>query len=408
MSRIKETIRLKLVEYSSQLFVLSLVVRVILIVFGAWQDENFEVKYSDIDYAVVTDGARLAYNGESPYDRTTYRYTPLLAYLLIPNVFFPSFGKCIFVMFDLISAWLVRKVVLQLGHDEGDARIASLAWLYNPLSLTISTRGSGDSIVCAQVLFTLYGLIEVKRPGMRRDTWAILILSALSHGISVHWRIFPIIFAPTILYYLDNWPQRIAYGIVSGGVFLVLNVIFYIIYGQPFLQETFLYHLSRTDHRHNFSVWFYSLYLALNSDKSTLLSLSAFLPQIISQLCLILRFGRRDIGFCFFLQIWAFVVFNKVVTAQYFLWYISLLPIAVFSVKLSIEKLLLKILLPWMVTEIHWLIWGFQVEFLGNSAFLGIFFASVLFFIVNIYVITQLIAAHSPAVAEKKQKKKAK
>ena len=86
--------------------------------------------------------------------------------------------------------------------------------------------------------------------------------------------------------------DRIVFGAISGGLFLSLIGIFYHIYGYEFLYETYLYHFVRKDNRHNFSMYFYDLYLSYDDGinagtngtevgGSLNTGLLAFLPQII-------------------------------------------------------------------------------------------------------------------------------
>lgn len=90
---------------------------------------------------------------------------------------------------------------------------------------------------------------------------------------------------------------------------------FFFRYGFDFLEHSYLYHVTRKDVKHNFSVYFYMLYLTMDSHFSWIISLLAFLPQ----LSVVVVFGLKyykDLAFCCFVQTFAFVAFNKVCTSQ--------------------------------------------------------------------------------------------
>ncbi|CAM9760386.1 unnamed protein product, partial [Heterosigma akashiwo] len=48
--------------------VIAFLLRLVLIAWGDWQDSRFEVKYTDIDYHVFTDAARMVTEGKSAFD----------------------------------------------------------------------------------------------------------------------------------------------------------------------------------------------------------------------------------------------------------------------------------------------------------------------------------------------------
>jgi phosphatidylinositol glycan class M len=61
---------------------------------------------------VFTDAAKYVLDGSSPYERATYRYTPLLAYMMLPNLtWFRAFGKVLFVLCDLIAGFLIHRLM---------------------------------------------------------------------------------------------------------------------------------------------------------------------------------------------------------------------------------------------------------------------------------------------------------
>ena len=143
----------------------------------------------------------------------------------------------------------------------------------------------------------------------------------------------------------------------------MLGVLFHFLYPEGFLYQTYLYHMIRKDNRHNFSSFFYFIYLTFTSITPTQ-SLLAFLPQFVTIIAAGIKYAR-DLPFCLLIQTWCFVAFNKVCTAQYFVWWIALLPIAL---PLQTKKLVgitkkrfLILMGAWMASD---LIWNYFAELL--------------------------------------------
>lgn len=91
-----------------KVYAIGISIRIFLLVLGIMMDKHFHITYTDIDYKVFTDGAKYVTKGESPFNRHTYRYTPLMAYFVIPNHYIsPHYGKIMFILFDVIAALLI-------------------------------------------------------------------------------------------------------------------------------------------------------------------------------------------------------------------------------------------------------------------------------------------------------------
>lgn len=351
--------------------------RIVLLLYGLWQDANSPVKYTDIDYLVFTDAARFVSRGQSPYDRETYRYTPVLAWLLLPtarttgnpnwDIVWFSFGKVLFAMADLVAGWLLVRVLTMSTSTAGGSKKATATalmdgptarkfaaiWLLNPMVATISTRGSSEGLLGVLVTALLWAVLA------RRVTLAGLLL-----GFGVHFKIYPFIYAPAIIWWMDGermgrgtkasgnrtlldhissfiTPERVRLTLVSLSTFVGLNLIMFKMYappspplppftvipkltegysyGSPFLHHTFLHHVTRIDHRHNFSPYNTQLYLASAFPDISAVRIEslAFLPQLLLSCVLIpLVTGKKDLPTSMLAQTFAFVTFNKVCTSQ--------------------------------------------------------------------------------------------
>lgn len=458
---------------------IGIIERVVIFFWGLYQDANMEPRFTDIDYFVFTDASRFMKLGSSktdlavsaassllsdvigtPYERETYRYTPILAWLLLPTTWFFSFGKVLFAVGDIIAGiFILRILISSMGMPVKKAVLyTSAVWLWNPMVSIISTRGSSEGLLGAIVMALLYAVSKNQ-----------MLAAGVVAGFAVHFKIYPIIYIPTVIWSLSsnspmaqeeegqknrnknininvsagrnsifpssiarsspilnfiNW-DRLMFGLTSLVSFLVFTGWMYMLYGTPFLQHTYFHHLSRIDHRHNFSPYSTLLYISSSPPAVELSSASsasasfvsrflsqssswAFFPQLfLSGFLLPLLFAKRDVPKTMFLQTFAFVTFNKVCTAQYFMWYMVLFPFYLpslvsylvpqvaaataatprsnnsqwpiygISVGLTMTGL-------WLGAQAFWVRQGYLLEFLGSSTFYpGLFISTLLFFIVN-------------------------
>ncbi|KMQ46373.1 Mannosyltransferase, DXD [Trichophyton rubrum] len=400
----------------------AILLRVVLLFYGLYQDSHSPMKYTDIDYYVFTDAAKFVSEGQSPYDRATYRYTPLLAWILLPTtwtglggqqVWF-SFGKALFAVSDIIAGWLILHVLR--SHQRMDMQRAlkfSSIWLLNPMVATISTRGSSEGFLCVTIMALLWAVLEKRT-----------ILAGVLLGFGVHFKIYPFIYGPSIIWFLEDegndafngskgftlsnltdyvcrllMPQRIILGLTSLVVFAGLNVAMYMLYGAPFLQHTYFHHVTRVDHRHNFSPYNMLLYLSSSEISQGIpgnnFESLAFLPQLgLSAILIPLALAKRELAGSMLCQTFAFVTFNKVCTSQYFLWYLVFLPLYLPYSSLIKQPLFgITVAALWAGAQALWLHQGFQLEFLGVSTFVpGLYLSSLAFFVINIWILGIIIS----------------
>jgi phosphatidylinositol glycan class M len=317
----------------------------------------------------------------NPYKRDTYRYTPLLAVLLTPGELLNEkwsrafFGKALFILADIIVALLMWDIMdlrrTQRSLKKNESWLAGLLWLCNPFTAQISTRGSSESVLGVLVLAfldmtirsypernLLVEVVEVNgTPSTLTEAEAEVatevddikwnnaaLMAPFLFALSIHWKLYPIIYAAALVPHLassESMRGVFRFGSISIYSLACISLPVWAVWGPPYLDQTFFYHFSRSDHRHNFSPHFLSAYLASSPlSISCLQDWPTFLPQLIaisSSLAFIpqlgltaylgFSIGSQDLVAAITFQTIAFVTLNKVCTSQYYMWIIWFLPI---------------------------------------------------------------------------------
>ncbi|AAW41613.1 conserved hypothetical protein [Cryptococcus deneoformans JEC21] len=413
---------------NSQIILLSLALHLALILYADHVDSHPEryggLRYTDVDWRVVTDGARLIFiptekeqakgwlvkkiglSIGDPYDRATFRYTPLLPLFLSPALIHPLLGKCLLALPSLLIPLL-----LLTGPDPAPFWPTHLLWTINPFVLSITTRGSPEAAICFLVV-TLHYFLRLGSRNEKKgagETRAAIVLA-----LAVSWKIYPAIYIPAIWKELSaRWGwfgMRVwRFGLIVASSFVLINGALWSIWGQPFLDHTYLYHLSRLDHRHNFSPYFYPIYLSFFPSPtasplpSALLAvirhpLTSFLPQI--SLIITTSLSTSSLCFAMFLQTALFVAFNKVCTSQYFTWFLPLLPPVIPQLRLSRQKTA-ALVVAWILAQGVWLGSAYLLELRAQSVYIFVWAAGLLVFGVSIYLLGNVVDGWEPARTSK-------
>jgi phosphatidylinositol glycan class M len=158
----------------------------------------------------------------SPYARSTYRYTPLLAVLLSPIRLSPDpfgalSGK---LLFSMVSSFIIPPLLLRRPINASPT-LVHLIWTLNPMILNINTRGSSESLLIAMVLLSV---VAVKKAQFGR--------AAVLWALSVHWKVYPIIYGAPILIELHKADRgqvvswlKVRFALVTAGTFSALSAI---------------------------------------------------------------------------------------------------------------------------------------------------------------------------------------
>ena len=66
-------------------------------------------------------------------------------------------------------------------------------WLLNPMVATISTRGSSEGLLGVMVIALLWAITQKR-----------ILIAGLLLGLGVHFKIYPLIYAPSIIWWMDD------------------------------------------------------------------------------------------------------------------------------------------------------------------------------------------------------------
>lgn len=396
--------RLAWTQTPERLLGYGLLVRTALLIYAIAHDHYVDhIKFTDIDYKVFTNGSKALLEGDSPYRDTEFRYPPIVALIFTPNrIINENFGKLMLIIVDIISGRLLYMLNVCQGTSRAHSKLYLILWLFNPLTLAISTRGSFEPIINLSILWSLWSLVG-------RNYFQ----AGLLYGLSIHLKMYPIIYGLSfyiflvqkkpylrnqskVWYWLKTlWPGSSHFKFFSSSLAAIAlsTYISFKYYGPEYLEQSLFFHLKRKDLQHNFSVYFYLFRLFPNYQEQ--LSKFAFVLQSLGVLILTSlysgfdanrRIRLRKLTYSLFATTFLFVSLNKVCTSQYFTWYLLFVPLVADSESITPNQAV-AIALSWLLSQANWLLFAYLYEYQGVSNIDQVGNSSILFLASNLWIL---------------------
>ena len=183
---------------------------------------------------------------------------------------------------------------------------------------------------------------------------------------------------------------------------------FYNLYGYTFIDQTYLYHLTRRDNRHSKSAYFYEIYLNYASDAAGRMKsriINRLLPSLMALLMIsFVLVKKRSLFFCYGLMMFYFVTFNRVVTDQYYMWelfgiYLVIPEMEAFKKK-NWSGVVTRIVRDHLVTPLPVILWLMMALKLENNVegvhICHVWFASLFILVIHTVLMTRFYAEIKP------------
>jgi len=232
------------------------------------------------------------------------------------------------ILADLAVAWLIYRLCLRLGLTERSATVYMLGWLFNPLTVFLSSVwGMFDSLAVFATLLAVDRLLAGKKAS-----------AGVALGVGTAIKIYPLLLLVPFSAYIIQIERRRLSEVVSG--FIVPTIVAGLLVSAPYLKNPFalaeklLFHFRSVG---QFTYWT-GLATIINPMLLAYISLGLFLILMLYGLLRVLDNGGQNHSVLLRLTsvtLLAFLASSVKVNVQYVLW---VLPFLILGLAYSRDK----------------------------------------------------------------------